>query len=369
MDFGVVLTSYHGSWDDTAFAEAHGFATAGFVDSPLLAGDPLICAALAADRTSRIRIGPLLAIPGTRHAAALAAGVGMINQIAPGRAFIGLGTGYTGRALFGRKPVTVRQLERFADACRGLLDGGEVLDGPDADRRPIRMRQAPGVHGNPQPRIPIYVGADGPRTLAIAGRSDGWVCTMKNADYMRDSAEVFGAGRAAVAASAETEGRTIDDLYTMISAAVCILEDGEPATSDRALERVGAYAMMAFHTYAENPAIAEHLPPAFRERIEIYEREVLSRLPVARDRFYQEVHRGHLSHLLDGEAEVLTEEIIRMTTITGTIDEVAATLHGLQAAGVDNITLNPPAHLCREIILEAEQRLMPLLAPMSQPPA
>ena len=39
---------YHGCWDDVAFAEEHGFATAGFVDSPLLAGDPFVCMTLAA---------------------------------------------------------------------------------------------------------------------------------------------------------------------------------------------------------------------------------------------------------------------------------------------------------------------------------
>ena len=36
MDFGVGLMGYHGCWDDAAFAEDHGFSSAGFVDSPLL---------------------------------------------------------------------------------------------------------------------------------------------------------------------------------------------------------------------------------------------------------------------------------------------------------------------------------------------
>ncbi len=362
MDFGLVLTSYYGCWEDAAFAEAHGFATAGFIDSPLLAADPFVCAALAAERTSEIRLGTLLAIPGNRNAASLVSASASLNRLAPGRVFIGLGTGHTGRALFGRKPVTVKTLQTYYDNCRDLLDGKEVMDGTGDDLRPIRMRQANGVHVDTEHRIPIYIGADGPRALAISGTSDGWVASMKNANIMSNAAEVFADSLGVVGDAARAAHRDLDDIYTMASAAVCILEPGEPATSPRVLERVGAYAMLTFHVYADNPAIAEHLPPAMRDRIDAYEREVLSRLPVSRDRFYQEVNCGHLSHLIDGEAAVLTEEIIKMTTITGTLDEVVDVIRGLEAAGLDNLTLNPPPPLAREIISETAEKIMPMLA-------
>jgi alkanesulfonate monooxygenase SsuD/methylene tetrahydromethanopterin reductase-like flavin-dependent oxidoreductase (luciferase family) len=65
VDVGLVLMSYHGSWDDAAYAEANGFATVGFVDSPLLAGDPFVAMALTAERTSTLRTGITLAVPGT----------------------------------------------------------------------------------------------------------------------------------------------------------------------------------------------------------------------------------------------------------------------------------------------------------------
>jgi hypothetical protein len=64
--------SYHGSWDDAAYAEEHGFAAVGFVDSPLIAGDPFVAMALTAERTSTLRIGTMLAIPSNRIAAACA---------------------------------------------------------------------------------------------------------------------------------------------------------------------------------------------------------------------------------------------------------------------------------------------------------
>ena len=72
MDVGIVLLSHEGCWDDAAYAEANGFATAGFVDSPLIAGDPFVAMALTAERTATLRIGPMLAIPSNRNAAAWA---------------------------------------------------------------------------------------------------------------------------------------------------------------------------------------------------------------------------------------------------------------------------------------------------------
>src|SRR5918999_5246828 len=110
MEFGLGLLGYHGCWDDAAFAEEHGFSTAGFVDSPLIGGDPYVCLGLAADRTQRIRLGTFLAIPGLRSPAVTAAGVGTVNRIAPGRTFIGIGSGMTGRQTFGLGPVAAARM-------------------------------------------------------------------------------------------------------------------------------------------------------------------------------------------------------------------------------------------------------------------
>src|SRR6185437_16714553 len=116
-----------------------------------------------------------------------------------------------------------------------------------------------------------------------------------------------------------------------------------------------------FHSYACHPEIAEYLPPPIRDRLEIYEREVLDRLPVARERIYQEVHAGHLAHMLDGEAAVLTEEIVRMTTLIGTAEEIAAQLRALEAAGLNNVTFWIPPHLTRSVISDVEEHIMPLM--------
>jgi alkanesulfonate monooxygenase SsuD/methylene tetrahydromethanopterin reductase-like flavin-dependent oxidoreductase (luciferase family) len=360
MDLGLGLLGYHGCWEDVAFAEQHGFATAGFVDSPLIAGDPYVCLGLAAQATERIRLGTFLAIPGLRNAAVTAAGIGTVNRIAPGRTFIGLGTGYTGRQTFGLGPVAATKLRDYAVECRALLRGEATRHRLTTSEREIRFRHAPGTYIDPQD-IPIYVGADGPKALQAAGESaDGLVVTLQYSSVMTNAPEVFAGTLAAARQAAQAAGRSWDDVYTMWSIVHCILEPGEPATSPRALERVGAAAMMAYHSYACHPEIAEYLPPPIRDRLDLYEREVLSRLGVPRELVYQKVHDGHLSHLTDGEAAVLTDEIVRMTTLTGTVEEVAAVLRTLEDAGLKNVSFWIPPHLTREVIVETQQ-LVPLL--------
>jgi alkanesulfonate monooxygenase SsuD/methylene tetrahydromethanopterin reductase-like flavin-dependent oxidoreductase (luciferase family) len=366
MDFGLGLLGYHGCWEDAAFAEQHGFSSAGFVDSPLLGGDPFVCLGLAAQTTERMRLGTFLAIPGLRQAATTATAIATVNKIAPGRTFLGMGTGFTGRAVFGLPRVGPTRLSQYASQCRALLHGEATTHREGTHEREIRFRHTEARYVDTDQPVPVYVAADGPKALAVAGEvADGWVITLQYANVMGNAADVFRGSFAQVEKAASAVGRSLADAYKMYSACVCILEPGESAVAARALEHVGMAAMMPFHVYADNPQIAEFLPPPLQERLEIYEREVLKRFGVPRDRIYQETHRGHLSHLLEGEAAVLTEEIVRMTTLTGTAEEIAAVLRDLESAGLTNVSFWIPPHLTRDVVLDVESKLMPLMQNVS----
>jgi alkanesulfonate monooxygenase SsuD/methylene tetrahydromethanopterin reductase-like flavin-dependent oxidoreductase (luciferase family) len=362
MDFGLGVLCYHGCWDDAAFAEQHGFSTVGFVDSPLLGGETFACMALAAQATTRIRLGTFLAIPGGRSAPTTAQGIATINRLAPGRSFLGIGSGFTARRTFGLPPLPTAVVRAFVRECRGLLDGEEVVHRAGGRERPIRFRQRGRDSISLEPRVPIYVGADGPKALQVAGETaDGWVTSLQHANAMANAAEVFSGSLAAVERAATEAGRSFGGAETIWSTAIGILEPGERPADPRILELVGAYAMMPFHSYADDPAIGEHLPPPIRQRLDVYRRGVLDSFRVAPDRRYQETHRGHLSYLLDGEAEVLTDEIVRMTTLTGTPEEIAERLRELEAAGLRNVSVWPPPHRTRDVVLAIEERVMPLL--------
>lgn len=364
MEFGVGLLNHPGCWDDLAFAEQHGFTSAGFVDTPLLSGDPFVCMALTAQATSKMKVGTFLNVPSVRSAPATAAALSMVNRIAPGRVFFGTGTGYTGRLTFGLPPMGIDKVRDHMDELRGLLEGRDVTHRHAGRETLIRVANEELIRNNAENPIPMYMAADGPAALKTTGAAaDGWITTLHpGASTMDTAPEVFATRFQAVRDSAAQQGRNLDDAYTMWSTSMCVLEPGESAISPRALAQTGPMAMFSFHSYACNPAIGEFLPPEMRERLDIYEKKVLARLDIPRERFYQEVHAGHLSHLIDGEAAVLTEEIIRMMSLTGTPEEIAGQLQRLDAAGLKNVSLTIPPGCFRDVVVDVETKIMPLLA-------
>ena len=104
MDYGIGIPSYIDAWREVKAAEEAGFTHAWFYDSQLIYSDVYATMALAAQNTSRIRLGTLVAIPSNRIAPVTASAIATINKLAPGRVILAIGTGYTGRNTMG-EPV------------------------------------------------------------------------------------------------------------------------------------------------------------------------------------------------------------------------------------------------------------------------
>jgi alkanesulfonate monooxygenase SsuD/methylene tetrahydromethanopterin reductase-like flavin-dependent oxidoreductase (luciferase family) len=373
MEFGLGLLGYYGAAGDVAFAEQHGISTVGFVDSPLLGGDPFVGLALAAAATSSIRLGTFLAVPGNRSAATTATAIATINRIAGGRAFLGIGTGYTSRNAFGLRPVPAAEFAEFARTCRALLAGEVAHVSRKGEQVEYRLGHEPDRYIATDPAIPIYLAGDGAKALDSVGRhGDGWVSTMQFSHMMQNSDQVFADSLRLVETAAADSGAS-GSQYNILSTALGILRDGETPTSPRVLELVGPMAMLPFHSYADNPAIAEYLPPPIQDRLDVYEREVLSKFRGTPEQRHQWTHRGHLSFLQPGEEKVLTDEVVRMTTMTGSLDEVVEVLTRLELAGLSNVSTWVPPQLVRDTVLDIERRLIPALnaarPTADQPPA
>ena len=150
-----------------ARAESHGWDYGLIPCSPLLVRDPYVLLAFAARATERIVLGTLLDTPVIRHPAAIASAIATVAELAPGRTLLGLGVGDTAVRLNGLAPARVATLERAVNAIRALLEGRELDVGA---ARPARLRHAPSATAN----VPVWVAAQGPRALRMAGaRADG----------------------------------------------------------------------------------------------------------------------------------------------------------------------------------------------------
>ena len=82
MDYGIGIPSYIDAWREVQAAEEAGFTHAWFYDSQLIYSDVYATMALAAQNTSRIKLGTLVAIPSNRIAPVTASAIATINKLA-----------------------------------------------------------------------------------------------------------------------------------------------------------------------------------------------------------------------------------------------------------------------------------------------
>ena len=336
MDYGIAFPSYIDAWRDAAAAEAAGFTHAWFFDSQLIYSDVYATMALAAERTSRIKLGTLVAIPSNRIPAVTASAIATINYLAPGRVILGLGTGYTGRNTMGLPAVPAAEFREYTQQVQGLLAGEEVLIREGERERWIRLLHPDrGGFINIEDPIPVYLAANGPKALAATGElADGWVTGALTPDI----ATGFDAIRTAAAAA----GRSTDKPYTVGLTSGCVLRDGESLTSERVVERVGPNALPGLHAMWEshygpgaNLGITDpDAAAAFHRYIEEYG-EARGSKP---DRRYLDVHTGHMVFLKPGEEQFISETSIG-ATLTGTPAQIIDRLEQMEASGIDNVAI------------------------------
>lgn len=139
--------------------EALGFDYAWFPDSHLRRPDAFILAALTLQATERLRSGPLLANPITRHPVMIASGAATLGVVGPGRAAVGIGAGDTAVSTIGERQAKVGEVREALRLVRRLRDG----EAPDLGARlPPRRLGTPG-------KFEIWGAASGPRAAKAAG--------------------------------------------------------------------------------------------------------------------------------------------------------------------------------------------------------
>jgi coenzyme F420-dependent glucose-6-phosphate dehydrogenase len=141
----------------------------------------------AAVSTGRAALGTSVLTPTLRyHPTIVAQAFATLDDLAPGRIFLGIGTGEalneTPALDLEWPPFRERsaRLEEAVDLIRRLWTEERVT----FEGRYYRTRNAT-VYDRPSTPIPIYVAAGGPRAAAMAGRiGDGFICTSGKGDEL-----------------------------------------------------------------------------------------------------------------------------------------------------------------------------------------
>ncbi|MGH7865246.1 MAG: LLM class flavin-dependent oxidoreductase, partial [Candidatus Binataceae bacterium] len=176
MEYGIALVSNLDGWKTAKRAEELGFSHAWFYDTQMLAPDIFVAMALAAEHTSKIKLGMGVLVPSNRIAPVTANGLASLNQLAPGRIVFGVGTGFTARNTMGLGPMRLGDLREYLRVVRSLL-GGETLEWDfDGQRRKIRFLNPEFGLVNIKERIPLHISAVAPKARKLTAElADGWI--------------------------------------------------------------------------------------------------------------------------------------------------------------------------------------------------
>jgi 5,10-methylenetetrahydromethanopterin reductase len=290
LEIGCIFPPTVDTPEHLALAERLGYAYGEVFDSPTLFADPWLTLGLAAERTSRIRLGICCITPYLRHVVATASA---------------LGAGFTGQLMLGRGPGRWADVEAYAGAVRALLADEEV----EWEGAVLGLRYAPRTGLSVPSRIPIWIAAHGPRGVGVAERVGDAIMT--------DPSHGHGA-RSTV-------------LPVFVNIFGTVLDEGEELSAERVRDAAGPYSAFQLHLGGEG--VVSHLPEWAD-----YRREIEAIDPRRR---HLETHRMHLIDVTERERPLITPELIAQATHTGTAAQVRRRLDQFEADGVSGVLYGP----------------------------
>jgi 5,10-methylenetetrahydromethanopterin reductase len=309
-------------------AEGLGFEAIFFADSQMNNVDCYQVMALCAVRTKTIRFGTAVTNMVYRDPTITANSFATLNEISQGRAIIGLGTGDGPVYSLGRTATKLADFEKGLRIIRDLLHDRGV-DVPKTKERASGGRVMLKVGKRP---VPIYISAEGPKTLRVAGRVCDGVILGTGFDL-----DVLEWARARVAEGCKDTGRNVAEIDIMPAGMIYVDDDGALARK-RVRSRMANRAHHNFRfTYETVPA--EHLAGVknFMEHFDI-SKPIEERV----------------------DPDLLTEYLIQRFTIAGTPEECAARVKSLEAAGARRLLLTPPNVNYNETMEGWGRRVIPL---------
>jgi len=233
-------------------ADQSGFAMVSIADSQSLYRELYTSLALTAASTRNALIGPMVTNPLTRHPAVAGSAIATVDEISGGRAFLGIGTGDSAVYNLGLRGARLDQMREYIVALRELFTKHEA----QYQGRTVRLAW-------PKRRVPVYMSAEGPRSLRLAGQvCDGVVVGLGlTPDLVRDAIEHVRQG-------AREAGRDPSqiDMWWLVKANVS--EDPRQALEESRMA-LAASANHAFRFTLEG----KRVPPELAGRIERLQRE------------------------------------------------------------------------------------------------
>lgn len=305
LDISCSFATSAATPEHVRIAESMGYRRAWLYDSPALYPDVWVQLCRAADRTSRIGLGPGVIIPSLRHPMTTAAAIATLVDLAgPERVIIGVGSGFTGRFTLGKKPMRWADVGEYITVVQALLRG-ETTRWEGAK---IRMLQPEGF-GAPRPiEVPWMVGAAGPKGFAVAREVGAGV--------------ILGGGGAD-----PSLGRQTMLLFGTV------LDPGESPNSARVIDAAGHGAAVGYHFVAENGMDVTQMPGG-AEWLAAY-------ADVPADERHLAIHDLHLIGVNERDRPLITGDVIAATGGAYSPAQLRERLARFEESGVSEVAYQP----------------------------
>jgi 5,10-methylenetetrahydromethanopterin reductase len=250
-----------------------------------------------------------------------------LNEISEGRAIIGMGTGDGPVYSLGRTATRLVDFEKGLVTMRDLLhDRG--IEVPSTHERRAGGRVTLKAGRRP---VPVYISAEGPKTLRVAGRVCDGVILGTGFDP-----QVLDWARARIAEGANDAGRRLSEIDIMPAGMIVVGDDGD-------LARRRVRSRMANRAHHNFRFTMETVPEKERAGVEKF----MGAFDISKP----------IEERVD--PELITEYLLQRFTIAGTAEECVDRIKSLEAAGIERLLLTPPNAIYDQVMNDWGKRVIP----------
>lgn len=349
MDYGFVFPAATHIDEDVKFAEDSGYTHAWLYDSQMLFSDAYVALALCGLKTSTIKLGTGVTNPSSRIAPVTAGAIATVSMLAPGRVIHGIGTGNTSRRTLGMPAARLADLKEHIRVCKDLWQGETTYYQEGERRRQIKFLNPEGGWINIKDPIPTYVAASGPKSLELAAEIGDGVILFGSVghpliEYVTKHIRI----------GAERGGKDPDKIYKVVMTAFHILEPGDDIRSDEVRRAVGPFTTSSSNIFAFSCEDPEMLPVELRDDIMAFKSAYREPEGSIENR-HLKLYSDYLQSAKDEHEHLITEKMLKATTLVGTREEIKESIERMQAAGIDQVAIQPTYDPSGDIKKFAEQ--------------